>query len=119
MRLTTVQAILQNLPETVEEYPFGPEAMVFKVCGKMFACVSIDDKPLNMTIKVDPDDVEMLRDLHPSIREPRYFDKRHWNNIVLDGDIPRKEIERMVGESWRLVVAKLKKADRERLLPNG
>ena len=115
MRPETIRKLLAARREAREDYPFGPEVMVFKVRDKMFACVALDEKPLRLIVKCDPDDVEMLREIHPGITPPPYFDKRHWNSVALDGSIPRKEIERMVDESWRLVVAKLKKSDRAEL----
>ena len=119
MRLTTLRKILLSRLEAVEEYPFGPEVMVLKVCGKMFAAVIWEASPLQITVKCDPSDVGMLRELSDSIQPPRYFDKRHWNTLILDGDLPRREVENMIGQSWRLVVSGLKKADRERLLAGG
>lgn len=40
MNRSKVRDYLLAKPEAVEEYPFGPDVMVFKVQGKMFALLS-------------------------------------------------------------------------------
>jgi predicted DNA-binding protein (MmcQ/YjbR family) len=44
-----------------------------------------------------------------------YFDKRHWNLVVLDGSVPDPEVLAMVDDSYDLVVEGLTRAQRERL----
>lgn len=43
------------------------------------------------------------------------MNKRHWNTILLDGSIPRGEIERMIDHSYGLVLKGLKRAERQAL----
>ena len=43
-----------NQTAAVEEFPFGPEAAVFKVMGKMFALMPVDAHPPRINLKVDP-----------------------------------------------------------------
>nr|WP_286264573.1 hypothetical protein [Thalassotalea atypica] len=37
--------------------------------------------------------------------------KVQWNTVILDGSIPQGEIERMMGNSYMLVVSKMTKKD--------
>ncbi len=39
------------------------------------------------------------------------MNKTHWNTIVLDGSIPKGEIERMMDNSYELIVSKMTKKD--------
>ena len=38
-----------------EELPFGPDTLVFKVMGKIFALVGLDEVPLRVNLKCDPE----------------------------------------------------------------
>jgi len=42
--------------------------------------------------------------------------KRNWNSIILDGSIPQGEIERMIDNSFMLVVSKMTKKDQQSIL---
>ncbi|PKH88879.1 hypothetical protein CXF79_03065 [Colwellia sp. Bg11-28] len=45
-----------------------------------------------------------------------YMNKRLWNTIILDGSIPQGEIERMMDNSYMLVVSKMTKKDQQSIL---
>jgi predicted DNA-binding protein (MmcQ/YjbR family) len=100
---------------TTEETPFGPEALVFKVMGKMYALVAWDEDPLHLTLKCDPDQALFLRDLYPAVRPGYHMNKRHWNTITLDGSIPDEELRRLITDSYDLVVRGLTARQREEL----
>ena len=42
-----------------------------------------------------------------------YMIKANWNSIILDGSIPQGEIERMMDNSYLLVVSKMTKKDQQ------
>jgi len=44
------------------------------------------------------------------------MNKRNWNSIILDGSIPQGEIERMIDNSFHLVVSKMTKKDQQSIL---
>ena len=82
----------------------------------MFAMVPVKDGPRHITLKSDPDLSLHLRSMFEDIKPAFYMNKKHWNSVLLDGDVPDGLIEEMIDDSYRLVVTKLKKADREKLL---
>ena len=108
---------LLSRPEAAEDFPFGPDCLVPKVKGKMFATLSMnkDDELAHMNLKCDPNQAFELRDLFESVKPGYHMNKKHWNTLVLDGSIPVGEIERMIDHSYGLVVKKLKKVEREAL----
>jgi predicted DNA-binding protein (MmcQ/YjbR family) len=106
---------LSEKPGATEEYPFDDVTLVYKVGGKMFALVSTDDTPLSLTLKCDPERAVELRAVYPAVKPGYHMSKVHWNTITLDGTIPDDEIKEWIQESYDLVVASLKKADREAL----
>ena len=100
---------------TEKTYPFGPDTVVIKVLGKMFALWGEGDRPVSVNLKCDPDWSLFLREHYAAISPGYHMSKKHWNTIVLDGSIPQEEIWEMVDHSYNLVVKKLRKADRKRL----
>ena len=115
MELETLRTYLIEKKDATEERPFGPEALVFKVMGKMFALIAREEIPLRITLKCDPDDALALRDQYEAVQPGYYMNKRHWNTITLDGSIPNEEILRMIDDSYALVVKGLKKTVRQEL----
>jgi predicted DNA-binding protein (MmcQ/YjbR family) len=115
MELEFVRSYLLKKKGATEELPFGPEALVFKVMGKMFALLAWQQNPLQISLKCDPDHALALRDIYEAVQPGYHMSKKHWNTITLDGSIPEDETVKMIDDSYRLVVKGLKKADRERL----
>ncbi|MEH6590362.1 MAG: MmcQ/YjbR family DNA-binding protein [Halioglobus sp.] len=115
MNYDTAKIYLLNKPEAVEDYPFGPGVAVIKIGGKMFATLSHDPAAASMNLKCDPDEAMMLRDIFVSVLPGYHMNKRHWNTVILDGQVPRGELERMIDNSYSLVVKKLPRAQRQAL----
>ncbi len=100
-----------------EDFPFG-EDPVYKVEGKMFALL-VEATPARIVLKCDPRLVPVLRETYPAVTAPAYFDKNHWNQVVVDGSISDPEVLEMIDQSYALVVKGLTKAARARLTAAG
>jgi len=100
------------LPGAVEDFPFGDEVSVFKVGGKMFALCALDGKPLQLSVKCEPELAAQLRATYPAITPGYHLNKRHWNTITLDGSLPDQMVNDLLADSYDLVVASLPKARR-------
>lgn len=110
-----LRAYCMKLTGTVEEFPFGPEAAVYKVMNKMFALIPVDASPHSISLKCDPQKALMLRDNYEAITGGYHLNKRHWNTISIDGEVPDGLIYEMIEDSYDLVVAKLTKKQRDEL----
>jgi predicted DNA-binding protein (MmcQ/YjbR family) len=99
-----------------EEFPFNEETLVFKVMGKMFVFISLERIPLQVNLKCDPELVGELREKYSAVQPGYHMNKKHWNTIMIDGSLKRNLILKWIDHSYDLVVAGLKKADREKLL---
>jgi predicted DNA-binding protein (MmcQ/YjbR family) len=95
-----------------EGTPFGPEDIVFKVVGKMFAILALEEVPTRVNLKCDPDLALELRDRYEQVEPGYHMNKKHWNTVVLDGVIPEREVRKMIDHSYELVVQSLPKAKR-------
>jgi predicted DNA-binding protein (MmcQ/YjbR family) len=102
-------------PGSVEDYPFGDGAAVFKVAGKMFALISLGPPPGSVSLKCDPDLADELRTRHAAITPGYHLNKRHWNTVELDDSVPDDELSELIDHSYQLVVARLTKAQRATL----
>jgi predicted DNA-binding protein (MmcQ/YjbR family) len=96
-------------------HPFGPGAFVVKVSGKMFALLSEDEDPGTISLKVDPEEGELLRAQYPTIIPGYHLNKRHWITATIDDRLPTDLLTGLVDDSYDLVVASLPKAKREAL----
>jgi predicted DNA-binding protein (MmcQ/YjbR family) len=123
-----VEQFLLSKPETSLYYPFGDDVKVFRVKKKMFATIAhgstaksakVNDEAKThfwMNLKCDPDEAVMLRDIFPAIIPGYHMSKTQWNTIILDGSIPQGEIERMMDNSYQLVVSKMTKKEQASII---
>ena len=93
-----------------EETPFGPDVLVFKVSGKMFALAALDEMPTTVNLKCDPDWALDLRDRYEQVTPGYHMNKKHWNTVEIDTGIPDTDLRRMIDHSYELVVKSLPKA---------
>ena len=115
MDFEAVRKAVQSLPAAVEERPFGPDALVYKVKGKMFALMPAGGDPPRVSLKCDPEHSIDLRTAFSGIQPGYYMNKRHWNTVALDGTVPDSLIKELIEHSYQRVVSGLKRADREAL----
>ena len=115
MRREDLEEHLSGLEGSEGSYPFGPEALVFKVMDKMFALVSQTEGALTVTLKCDPTDGEFLVGQYESITPGYYMNKKHWITISLDGELPQEMITDLADGSYELVVGKLTRAEKREL----
>ena len=115
MTKNKLEKYLSKLNGAEGSYPFGPEALVFTVMGKMFALVSQKEQTPRVTLKCAPADAEVLVGEYESIIPGYYMNKKHWITISLTDEVPDEMITDLAAGSYKLVVNKLTKADRSKL----
>ncbi len=123
-----VRNYLLSKPETTMDFPFGEDVEVYRVKNKMFATLALGHLAVGaqqsdeskrfwwLNVKCDPDEAIMLREIFPSVIPGYHMSKRLWNTVILDGSIPKGEIERMMDNSYMLVVSKMTKKDQKSIL---
>lgn len=94
-------------PGAVETTPFGPDVLVYKVGGKIFALTMPGVFPARINLKCDPGRALILRDEHEAVIPGYHMNKRHWNTLVLDGSLPAKLVAELIDHSYDLVAASL------------
>ena len=91
------------MPNSRLDYPFGEGVAVYKVSDKMFAIISEDKVPLQISLKCDPQLAITLREKYETVLEGYHLNKKHWNTILLTGQLPMEEIEGLILHSYNLV----------------
>ncbi|WP_433944911.1 MmcQ/YjbR family DNA-binding protein [Paenibacillus sp. SN-8-1] len=100
-------------PGTSLRYPFDPGLPVLYVGSKMFALLGNHLEVESVNLKTSPDEAWIQRESYPGAVIPGYhMNKRHWNTVLLNGQVPDEVITAMLQESYQLVVAKMPKASR-------
>ncbi len=118
-RTIALQTILDAMPGAVAEpmtAPRGstPIVVLYKVMGKMFAILSVRDEEF-VVLKCDPHLAEVLRGQYTGVGHRSHLDKRFWISVALDGDVPAKEVRRLVSHSYDQVCAGLTRKQKAEL----
>jgi predicted DNA-binding protein (MmcQ/YjbR family) len=108
--LAALYSRLDAKQSSVATRPFGPEHVVYKIGGRMFAIVADDPGDVRMTLKCDPVLSEIVRGEYAAITPGYHTDKRHWITIRQDEALPDAEIGRLIDHAYDLVRAKLTRA---------
>ena len=109
MDLATFREYCLRKSRAIEETPFGPDVLVFKVGGKMFALAALDEVPPRVNLKCSPDLALDLRDRHEQVTPGYHMNKKHWNTVEIDSGIPDAELHEMIDHSYELVTKSLPK----------
>ena len=104
----TVEEFILSKPNSRLDYPFGKEAAVYKVKTaddeKMYALISEGSEPLRLSLKCDPQLAKLLREKYITVMEGYHLNKKHWNTIILSGEIEWPEIQGFIRHSYDLVI---------------
>ena len=101
------------LPHATEHLPFDEYTLVFKVHGKMFASLSLDEQPARMNLKNTPERNIELREEHHWIIPGYHMNKQHWNTVIAEEYASGAIIQELIQTSYNLVWQKLPKKLRE------
>lgn len=95
--------------EVTESFPFDEHTLVFKVAGKMFLLLPLNETLLAFNAKNTPEKSIELREQFTNIQPGFHMNKLHWNTILVNDEIPTQLIYELIDDSYNLVVAKLPK----------
>jgi len=109
---TELESYLLSKPAVKKEFPFDKVTAVYKVMNKMFALVSHKEGLININLKCLPEDALGYREIYQSVIPGYHMNKKHWNTIILNGEMRDEILKDMIDESYALVVAKLTKKER-------
>ena len=114
MNVETLRDFCLSKTGASESLPFDESTLVFKVGGKMFALLSLDED-LSMNLKCDPEKAIELREQYDAIIPGYHMNKQHWNTVIMDGSLPSKLILGLIDHSYDLIVESLPRKEKEKL----
>jgi predicted DNA-binding protein (MmcQ/YjbR family) len=96
-----------------EEFPFDDTTLVFKVAGKMFACMPLE-RPDMLTLKCDADYAVDLREQYSAIEPAWHFNKKYWNQHRIS-ELDDSFVMHLIDHSYDEVIKKLPRKTREEI----
>jgi len=115
MDIETFRNHCLNKKATEESFPFDEATLVFKVLGKIFALLPLDEELPKANLKADPERSLELREKYFQIIPGFHMNKKHWNTVTLDDGLGDKLILELIDHSYDMVVAKFSKKLKEEL----
>lgn len=107
MEHKTVEEYILSMPNARLDYPFGEGVAVYKagLAGddKMFALIQEGKNPVSLSLKCDPQLAKLLREKYETVMEGYHLNKKHWNTILLTGQLTWDEIQALILHSYILV----------------
>jgi predicted DNA-binding protein (MmcQ/YjbR family) len=103
----TVEDYILSMPEARLDYPFGESVAVYKIDDKMFALIREGKDPVQLSLKCDPQLSQVLREKYDEIMPGYHLNKKHWNTLVLAGQLPWEEVQGLITHSYQLVAGEL------------
>jgi predicted DNA-binding protein (MmcQ/YjbR family) len=99
----TVEEYILSMPNARLDYPFGKDVAVYKVGDKMFALITEGKDPVQLSLKCDPILAVHLREKYESVMAGYHLNKKHWNTLVLTGQLSWEDVQDLIRLSYRLV----------------
>ena len=96
-------------PFTTESFCFDETTLVFKVMNKMFAIIGLGSEDPFVHLKCDPDKAIELREQYEEIRPGWHMNKQHWNSVYIEHSLSDQMIQKLIDESYDLIVQSLPK----------
>lgn len=101
----TIEEYILSMPNARLDYPFGKDVAVYKVGDKMFALIAEGTDPIRLSLKCDPQLAKLLREKYETVMEGYHLNKKHWNTMLLTGQVPLDEVQDLIRHSYELVIA--------------
>ncbi|MEI7421166.1 MAG: MmcQ/YjbR family DNA-binding protein [Prolixibacteraceae bacterium] len=106
MNIEEVRQICVVKKGVTEGFPFDDTTLVIKVGGKVFALLSLEGNPW-LNLKCDPERAVDLRERYEDITPGYHMNKKHWNTIRLEGNLPDSLVEELIEHSYQLIYQSL------------
>ena len=113
MNVEEIREYCLDKKAVTEGFPFDETTLVFKVMNKMFCLLGLDDS--RISLKNDPEKNVEIRALYPSVIPGYHLNKQHWNTIQLDGSLPPELMQKLIDESYEIIVESLPKKKKQEL----
>ena len=116
MDIETFRRYCLQMKGVEETLPFGPDTLVYKVMGKVFAITGLDAEEFQVNLKCDPERAIELREEYPdAIMAGWHMNKKHWNTVLFEYGLNSELLIDLIDHSYQLVVDGLPKKIQQEL----
>lgn len=106
----SVEDYILSMPNARLDYPFGEDVAVYKADDKMFALIAEKKTPVRLSLKCNPQLAKLLRAKYEEVQVGYHLNKKHWNTIVLSGQLSWTQIKDLIVHSYNLVTKREKES---------
>ncbi|MBN2722168.1 MAG: MmcQ/YjbR family DNA-binding protein [Campylobacterales bacterium] len=115
MTFKEIDAYLLSKKGATFDYPFDDKVRVYRVAKKIFALMS-DKEPLSINLKCNLFYALELRSMYTSVIPGYHMNKKHWNTVVVGGDVDDALLKELIDHSYTLIIEGLPKKQQNMLL---
>lgn len=112
MDIETLREYCLKKKAVTECFPFDEVNLVFKVVDRMFALIDLD-RPDCISLKCKPDYAIDLRERYAGIEGAYHFNKKYWNQVSLNADVPDSLVLSLIDHSYEEVIRKFTRKQKE------
>lgn len=106
MNIEVIREYCLSFPLATEDCAFGPDCLLFRIYGKIFACIDLT-RPDRIVTKCDAERAEALRERYSGVIPAWHWNKRYWNELIFEADVPDVLVLQCVDHSVDEVLKKL------------
>lgn len=114
MNIESIREYCLSFPMTSEDMAFGDDYLLFRVCGKIFACYGFVRNDY-FTLKCDAAYAVELRERYPEIEPAWHWNKKYWNQLRLGGSLTDDFVKSLICHSYEETCRKLPKRLRDEI----
>lgn len=103
MNVEEIRDYALSLKKVTESFPFGNDTLVFKLSNKIFLLVSLSSEVLQFNVKCNPEEAIEQREQYSCIMPGYHMNKKHWNTIIVDGQLLASQLKNFINNSYKLV----------------
>lgn len=108
MNIESVREYCLSLPQTTEDFPFDETTLAFRIAGKIFAMIDLENTEW-FVLKCNPERAIELRENYMDIAPAWHMNKKYWNQLKLQGSLPDKLVKNLICHSYNEVIKKMSK----------
>ncbi len=105
MNIDELRTFCLRLPHATEDVQWGND-LLFRIGNKIFAATGLDSSPLQISFKCTPEKFSELIEID-GICPARYTARYHWVTIERMDVLSRNELEKLIRESYEMILSKL------------
>lgn len=106
MDIESLRLYCLSLPQTTEDFPFDQTTLAFRVAGRIFAMLDLENTRW-FVLKCQPEYAIDLRERHSDITPAWHMNKKHWNQLNIFGTLPHTLIQSLIRHSYNQVLCKM------------